>query len=296
MYIYYVSPVKFTSPFRIPELNQLKSYYKFKCQISIEENDSDICISSFGEDSVTLYYDGFGSCCITHENIVFKITPKFTSELIGEVLSGEVLVFYLGLKKVLTFHAGCVQHSNHKAIAFLGDSGAGKSTAVSLLLGQGYKIITDDVCPVLDQEHVLKVYPNNSKLSLYRESFDESSSVLSYLKTRETIENKAIYKTGFTANSVSELHCVFILKKGTFWNINPLKGVDAFQTLFTHLSIANWSRLLGLDLLEQMNLHSVLFKACIDLCRRIKVYELERPSDGFDQKELVRLVNEVVVS
>jgi len=44
------------------------------------------------------------------------------------------------------FHASTISKNNH-SVMFTGDSGNGKSTLVSILMANGYNVITDDTKP-----------------------------------------------------------------------------------------------------------------------------------------------------
>ena len=60
---------------------------------------------------------------------------------------------------------------NGKAVAFTGDSGAGKSTIAAWMNAQGYPLLCDDVCVVrFDGDHAPMVYPGFPRLKLWSDA------------------------------------------------------------------------------------------------------------------------------
>ena len=66
------------------------------------------------------------------------------------------------------FHASTISKSNH-SIMFTGDSGNGKSTAVSILMANGFNVIADDFTPILRSD--FKTYCFPSAISIKENSF-----------------------------------------------------------------------------------------------------------------------------
>ncbi len=76
----------------------------------------------------------------------------------------------------LPLHASAVE-AGGKVTAFLGDSGAGKSTMAAFLERAGYRVVSDDICLLIPDEGGFSVEPVAGWLKLWRESFDNLGEV-----------------------------------------------------------------------------------------------------------------------
>jgi hypothetical protein len=84
-------------------------------------------------------------------------------------LLGPVLGLLLRLRGVTCLHASAVAFDD-RAVAFVGDEGAGKSTTAAALASRGHAVLSDDVVAIVEREggfHVLPAYPY---LSLWPDS------------------------------------------------------------------------------------------------------------------------------
>jgi len=84
---------------------------------------------------------------------------------------GPVLAFILRQRGVSLLH-GSVVCSSGSAIAFLGDSGAGKSTIAAALLDRGYAALTDDLIALARLDGELCVWPGYAGLRLWADSVE----------------------------------------------------------------------------------------------------------------------------
>lgn len=84
-------------------------------------------------------------------------------------LLGPVLGLLLRLRGVSCLHASAVAFGD-RAVAFVGDEGAGKSTTAAAFADRGHPVISDDVVAIVDRKgafHVMSAYPY---LSLWPDS------------------------------------------------------------------------------------------------------------------------------
>lgn len=84
---------------------------------------------------------------------------------LGEVVLGPVLSLVLALRGVFCLHAAAVA-ADGAAIALAGDSGAGKSTLASLLAGEGWPRVADDILPVGGGPGGMAAWPRFPQLKL----------------------------------------------------------------------------------------------------------------------------------
>ena len=72
---------------------------------------------------------------------------------------------------LLPLHASAVEQGS-EVTAFLGESGAGKSTMAACLRKRGHRIAADDICLLQDTADGMRVVPVAGWLKLWRESMD----------------------------------------------------------------------------------------------------------------------------
>jgi len=84
-------------------------------------------------------------------------------------LLGPVLGLLLRLRGVTCLHASAVA-INDRAVAFVGDEGAGKSTTAAAFARLGYPVISDDVVAIVEREGAFHVLPAYPYLSLWPDS------------------------------------------------------------------------------------------------------------------------------
>ena len=81
------------------------------------------------------------------DSIIIEKKDEKKDEDIQLFLLGSCLGAILHQRKILAMHASAIVHEG-QAVLFTGISGVGKSTTANGLRLQGYKMLTDDVCPV----------------------------------------------------------------------------------------------------------------------------------------------------
>lgn len=100
-----------------------------------------------------------------------------------------------------TFHGSSIYKKND-AFTFIGDSGAGKSTAVSILVANGYHLLADDFVPMSSQGQLCCFPAALSIKSSNRINFNALFSDASWSKERVKID-KINYKYLYHQNSSS---------------------------------------------------------------------------------------------
>jgi hypothetical protein len=89
--------------------------------------------------------------------ISFDVVSDVEEEIVQARILGEIMAGLLRQRGLLVIHA-CAVEKNGEAIAFVGESGWGKSTLAEFLCQNGYRLLTDDVM-ALDGTHVIPSYP-----------------------------------------------------------------------------------------------------------------------------------------
>ena len=94
------------------------------------------------------FYD-CGECVISAEldRVVVHRDRAGAHEILPILLAGTVTSFVLGLRGATVLHASAVEIDG-RAIAFVGQSGRGKTTMAALMCADGARLVTDDVLRV----------------------------------------------------------------------------------------------------------------------------------------------------
>ncbi|MDD5727382.1 MAG: hypothetical protein PHV59_02350 [Victivallales bacterium] len=93
------------------------------------------------------------------------------SHAVSVFFTGSVMGAVLYMSNQIPMHASAVM-TERGAVLFIGHSGAGKSTIACALQQKGYKLITDDVAPIISDSGKAYVLPGYSKLKLWEDSIN----------------------------------------------------------------------------------------------------------------------------
>jgi hypothetical protein len=103
------------------------------------------------------------------ENIWSTWPSASSIENVASYLLGPVLGLVLRLRGITCLHASAVAFGD-RSVAFVGSTGAGKSTTAAAFARQGCGVISDDIVALLEQEGVFHVMPAYPHLCLWPES------------------------------------------------------------------------------------------------------------------------------
>ncbi|MGB2901775.1 MAG: hypothetical protein WBB89_21140 [Candidatus Acidiferrum sp.] len=115
------------------------------------------------EDGTQFWLDG------KRENIWATWPPASCIENAASYLLGPILGLVLRLRGVTCLHASAVAFGD-RSVAFVGQTGAGKSTTAAAFARQGYGVISDDIVALEEREGALHVMPAYPHLCLWPES------------------------------------------------------------------------------------------------------------------------------
>jgi hypothetical protein len=82
--------------------------------------------------------------------VTFYRAPNAPTDLIAILLTGSVVAYLLSADGHLVLHASAVEVGG-AALAFVGQSGQGKTTMATLMCAAGYPLVADDLLPVEPQ-------------------------------------------------------------------------------------------------------------------------------------------------
>ena len=166
-------------------------------------------------------------------------TPQVSTETIQHLFLNQVVPLALSLQKKLVFHASGVEIDN-EAIAFVGQSGMGKSTLAASFASHGFRFLADDGLHLEAKTNQYYVYPSHHpSLRLWEDSLNAlslSSSntalAVSYTpKVRILADQQLAY-----CDDDRPLRCVYFLGKGNAdqITIEPVSSRDAMIEMVRH--------------------------------------------------------------
>ncbi len=165
-------------------------------------------------------------------------TPDTT---VRHMLLDQVIPRILGQQCHLILHAGAVTLGNGKTVAFIGQSGWGKSTLVSSFQQQGAELITDDCLMIEFENGRVTAIPNYYGIRLFDDSINaiygqqqDSDDVAHYSSKRRLIMTDSSMNEAATS---LQLDAIFLLSdpdavsKSDEINITAAGGIDAMMAL-----------------------------------------------------------------
>lgn len=190
----------------------------------------------------------------------------------------------------IPLHASGV-HTKDGVVLFIGESGAGKSTTISLLQQHGYRIFTDDVC-VIDNSDLgegrISVFPSYPVVKLWSNTIEELSvdtNSLEHFRLR-----KHIPKVGIVTDDIGtdkfEVSKIIIIKKENHAiavHIDQLHGIDVFRQLQKQTYRRNQ--------VDPMGIRQEHFQAVSAICSKVPVFTMIRPTVGNTFSEVVNCLN-----
>jgi hypothetical protein len=191
-------------------------------------------------------------------------------------LLGSALGAIVHQRGLLPLHANAIDIGG-RAVAFMGHSGAGKSTMAAWFLDRGHRILADDVCVVIpDANGVPLAYPGIPRLRLWREALERSGRAIDDFELAFDDMDKWNVPTPRPSRSEPiPLEAVYLLQKAEDGaaDIHRLSGIAAVDAL-----VANTYRGGYLAGMGGTKRHLM---ACLDLVKRVPVFSASRVW-GFD--------------
>jgi hypothetical protein len=139
---------------------------------SYEDDGFSEC-SIFQDDSAHICCKGHFEFLVSGDGkrVRWRKLKNVPDEVLLTYLVGQVLSFCLLTRGIEPLHATAVVVDG-EAIAFLGSSGAGKSSLAAAFVQRGYSLLTDDVLVLQPEGDKLLAYPSLPRLKLMPETAD----------------------------------------------------------------------------------------------------------------------------
>jgi hypothetical protein len=199
-----------------------------------------------------------------------KLTCRsFTTDLeqyLPLLLASAVPAMVLMLRGDYVLHASAVARDN-VAVAFAGQSGAGKSTVAAAMCTQGWRLVTDDVLPMRVVEGQVSAVAGASHLRLRPKAIDLASSFDPHERLGFTVDDRlAVAPEHVDATEVDVAAIVLPVPDRSVIEVSvePLRPSTAGFELSRLTRIENWSRPSDL---RNIFMHATAIAGCIPVVR-----------------------------
>lgn len=218
--------------------------------------------------------------------IVVDPAPGVEEQQLRLLILGPALAVLLHQRGLLVLHASAVNVAG-KVVAFVGESGQGKSTTAAALYAAGHSVVADDVMAVQVDARGGRpiVFPGFPQLKLWPEaaasSLGDTPETLPQIHPRMDKRARRVVRQ-FPSSSLP-LSRIYILDEGETNEIEPLRPQDALMQLIGHSYCAGLIR--GTD-------SGPHFLQCASVVNNVAVAYLKRYRSLSSLSNLVRLVEE----
>lgn len=306
--VYEAYGLTITSDVEFPELSLseapagAKSDVRFQiaAPISMPEAEGKPEYIALGETPARLYLAGRGRFQVSGGSLVeFDPEPGVDEKNLRLFLLGPALSLILHQRDFLVLHASGVCFANSgvepMAVAFLGESGEGKSTMAAMLYERGHRAVADDIIPVPAPwapgaaDTMLLVPPGFPMFKLWPPSvealYEEAANIpLLVPNAPEYPRREKRAEREFERTAVP-LGAVFVLESGPEIRCERLTAHAALMALVRN---SYWVAELPPNQRERH------FRQCSALAARIAVFRLQRPRDLGRLTEVAGCVEAVV--
>jgi hypothetical protein len=203
--------------------------------------------------------------------ILIDPVPGCSERNIRLFLLGSALGGILHQRGLLPLHANAIEIEG-RAVAFMGHSGAGKSTMAAWFLDRGYRVLADDVCVVtMDEAGQPLAHRGIPRLRLWREAIEVSGrTVEDYELSFDDMDKYNVPTPRPEDTRPLPLDHVYLLRKaeGGEAGVQRLVGVEAVDALVANTYRGGYVGRIGAT---RQHLAS-----CLDLVRKVPVFAATR--------------------
>lgn len=217
-----------------------------------------------------VYIKNTGVFTINDGNKIVFIPTLNTSNLIARAfLVGTVMSILLYQRKFLVLH-GSVIEIDGEAVIFLGNSGDGKSSTAAALHAAGYKLVNDDVAPIIVGDCQALLQPGFPQIKMSPETANALGYDFACLPVIHPQEVKRGYRPSHNfSRSPLKIKRIYVLGYGAEFSSQPISSSLATMELSRHSRPTT---------LYQRG-DALHFYQCANLVNEQIIYRLQRPKN-----------------
>jgi hypothetical protein len=210
-----------------------------------------------------------GSICVDGgREVTVHLKENPDHPLLEAYLLGPALAVVLHQRGYLVLHASVLARDG-QAVAILGDSGEGKSTAALALCSRGWRLVADDQAVIEWTQEGPAVYPGRAALRVSHEALSRFGASQPGLILTAECGGKFLFRPGAPVVERTPLSCLYVLCEGAQIRCPPIPAEHVFASLIQHSFLGS--------LLTSTGSLARHFHQCADLAGRLPVRRLERP-------------------
>ena len=216
------------------------------------------------------------------QEIILDPDQGIDEAVLRPFILGPIISILLRQRGLFVLHASSVS-LNGAAVAFMGESGWGKSTLAEAFHAHGYGILADDVMAIQMNSQPPLVIPGFPQIKLWPDaaaSIGHAPDSLPQLNS-QTVKLAHHLSHGFLQTSIP-LKRLYVLAKGNYPEIIPLQNQESFVELVRH------SR--EVTSLQSPEFASSHFRQCTSLIQEVPICYLKRQRSLAALPDLVKLV------
>jgi hypothetical protein len=221
-------------------------------------------------------------------NIEIWKDPCADDRLIRMFLHGVVSAILLHQRGFLVLHGSCMD-IRHRAVGFLGRSGAGKSTMAAALHQRGHDILSEDIVAIEYRDGRSVTYPGIPQLKLTADTITGLGYSEQFVESLYPVSNEFLYRYDrkMSSSECMEMRCIFVVRDADQINIRPLSHLDGFMALMQNSYTAK--------IIERTHSQASHFSRCTRLIEKIPICLLERPRDMGKLADVAKCVEAFVM-
>lgn len=218
-----------------------------------------------------IVWDGIGKSIVrSGREIVLEPAPGVDERTLRLYLLGALLPVVLYQRGFLVLHASAVEF-NGRAVAFLGESGWGKSTLAAALQARGHRLLSDDVVPVWVEAEEPWIRPGPPSFKLWPDSARTLGIAFDQLPlVHPELEKRWCAGSGRAPQRALKLAALYVLEYGSEPAIDDLDSSSGL------LEVARHSFVRFQDRAEEAGSH---LRQCALLAGRVPAFRLRRERD-----------------
>lgn len=210
--------------------------------------------------------------------------PAVKKSSLSPFITGPIMACVLHQLGTMVLHSSAVS-LKEKGIAFLAESGVGKSTLAAFLQKRGAALITDDILPVYFEPAGVKTVAGYAQLRLWTDSLDTLGVEAAKLKkVNEFVEKRFYPITQNLDSALIDLKALYVIYEGDEIGIERMNLAEAFIEIVRNSYLSRY-----IDATERTADH---FKNCEKLIKTLPVFKLTRPKNYEVLPQVAEMIEE----
>ena len=210
-------------------------------------------------------------------DILVEFKPRGSLRDTRSYLLGSAMGAIIHQRGLLPLHANVIDIGG-AAVAFAGDTGAGKSTLADFFLRRGHNVLSDDVCVVtFDRTGLPMAWPGIPRIKLWQDALSVTGRSADGLE--RVFDEQPKYSVPLLADpprAPVPLRSVYVLETpelGAASGIRALAGAEAFDRIRSNIYRFEYATALGKSEIQFSNL--------VGLLNAVRIFDTSR-AWGFD--------------